>query len=243
MRLTKCCLRKTKCKLSWVLRHKQTVICLQEQNKCAQEAQRQLRDLQQTQLWRAKVICSLTKPRPGAERTKGHELSGGTDLLAAADFPSPTCYPIWLNNHFTYRGAGTMTERPAGSGQMPLPIKLWGRLPKKGHIKMQSVHPTFKYRELSKRPGLMRAARRGLISTNVLTFPLRTAIQVLLSLRIETVFAASFYMLWSELYYENRLFQQSQLRFQAYTYARSPWCHKGLSKKTHSMHVPVNSLL
>lgn len=87
---------------------------------------------------------------------------------------------------------------------------------------MQNVHPTFKYRELSKRPGLMRAARRGLISTNVLTFPLRIAIQVLLSLRIETIFAASFYMLWSELYYENRLFQQSQLRFQAYTYAHSP---------------------
>lgn len=117
-------------------------------------------DLQQCQRWRAKVICSLTKPRPGAERTKGHELPGGTDLLAAADVPSPTCYPIWLNNHFTYRGAGTVTERPAGSGQMPLPIKLWGRLPKKGHIKMQSVHPTFKYRELSKRLGLMRAARR-----------------------------------------------------------------------------------
>lgn len=138
-----------------------------------------LRDLEDSQLWWAKVICTLTKPKPGAERTKGQKLSGGADLLAAPDSPRPTCYPIWLNSHFTYRGAGTVTERPAGSGQMPLPIKLWGRLPKKGHIKMESVHPTFKYRGLSKRLGLMRAARRGLISTNVLTFPLRTAKQML----------------------------------------------------------------
>lgn len=138
-----------------------------------------LRDLEDSQLWWDKVICSLTKPKPGAERTKGRELSGGADLLAAADSPSPTCYPIWLNNHFTYRGAGTVTERPAGSGQMPLPIKLWGRLPKNGHIKMESVHPTFKYRGLSKRLGLMRAARRELITTNVLTFPLRIKMQTL----------------------------------------------------------------
>lgn len=72
-----------------------------------------------------------------------------------------------------------MTERPAGSGQLPLPIKLWGRLPKNGHIKMESVHPTFKYRGLFKRLGSMRAARRELITTNVLTFPLRIKMQTL----------------------------------------------------------------
>lgn len=154
MRLTKCCLRKTdalKPNASCLGFSDTSRLWFASKSKMSVHRRHssRLRDLQQTQLWWAKVICSLTKPRPGAERTKGHELSGGTDLLAAADFPSPTCYPIWLNNHFTYRGAGTVTERPAGSGQMPLPIKLWGRLPKKGHIKMQSVHPTFKYRELS----------------------------------------------------------------------------------------------
>lgn len=54
---------------------------------------------------------------------------------------------------------------------MPLPIKLWGRLPKKGHVKMQSVHPTLMSRRLCERLGLMRAAHMGLLS-NYLDFPL-----------------------------------------------------------------------
>lgn len=169
-----------------------------------------LRDLEDSQLWWDEVICSLTKPKPGAERTKGRELSGGTDLLAAADSPSPTCYPIWLNNHFKYRGAGTVTERPAGSGQMPLPIKLWCRLPKNGHIKMESVHPTFKYRGFSKRLGLMRAARRELITTNVLNFPLRIKCKFFPSCKYRPFL--QYHFIWCGVYvtpifyHENRLF-------------------------------------
>lgn len=66
-----------------------------------------------------------------------------------------------------------MTERPAGLGQMPLPIKLWGRLPKKGCIKMESVHSTLKSRGLSKRLGSMTAAHMGLLN-NYLDFPLES---------------------------------------------------------------------
>lgn len=58
-------------------------------------------------------------------------------------------------------------------GQMPLPIKLWGRLPKKGHINMESVHPILKSRGLSKRLGSMTAAHMGLLN-NYLDFPLES---------------------------------------------------------------------
>lgn len=102
---------------------------------------------------------------------KGKSFQEALTCQLQLTLPSPTCYPIWPGNHSTYRGAGTVTERPAGSGQMPLPIKLWGRLPKKGHIKMESVHPTLKSRGLSERLGLMRAAHTGLLN-NYLDFPL-----------------------------------------------------------------------
>lgn len=129
-------------------------------------------DLEQPQLQWTKVICSLTKPKPGAQRTKGQELSGGTDLLAASDFPSPTCYPIWPSNHSTYRGAGTVTERPAGLGQMPLPIKLWGRLPKKGHIKMESVYPTFQVQRALWKAAINESSKEGTDLNKCLDLPL-----------------------------------------------------------------------
>ena len=128
------------------------------------------RDHQQSLFWCCKITCSPTKPKPGAQRTRGQEPSGGTDLLAPADSGQPHLL-VHLTNHSTYRGAGTVTERPAGSRQMPLPIKLWGLLPKKGHVKMQSVHPTLMSRGLCERLGLMRAAHMGLLN-NYLDFPL-----------------------------------------------------------------------
>jgi hypothetical protein len=51
------------------------------------------RDLEQPQFRWCKVICSPTKPKPGAQRTTGQELSGGTDLLAADDLPAPPATP------------------------------------------------------------------------------------------------------------------------------------------------------
>lgn len=129
------------------------------------------RDLEQSRLWWCKVTCSWTKPKPGAQRTEGQELSGATDLWATADSAQPHLLSHLTKNRCPYRGAGTVTERPAGSGQIPLPFKLWGRLPKRGHIKMESVHPTFKSRRLSKRLELMAAAHIGLLN-NYLDFPL-----------------------------------------------------------------------
>lgn len=125
---------------------------------------------------------------------------------------------------------------------MPLPIKLWGRLPKKGHIKMQSVHPIFKYRELSKRPGLMRAARREQSSTNVLTFPLRTAIFEVYS-SCEWRPSLQCHSIWCGVSCAMRIdcSNSHSSGLQAYAYAHSPWRHKGLSEQTHSTHVPANS--
>lgn len=63
-----------------------------------------------------------------------------------------------------------MTERPAGSGQMPLPIKLRGRLPKKRPHKNGKCPPHLEHTEL-RRLGLMRATHKGLFNSP-LDFPL-----------------------------------------------------------------------
>lgn len=67
-----------------------TVICLQDWNKYAQEATAAGKGtLNSLSSGGIRSPGSPTKPKPGAQRTKGQELSEGTDLLATADFSQP----------------------------------------------------------------------------------------------------------------------------------------------------------
>lgn len=120
-----------------------------------------------------KVTCSPTKPKPGAQRTKGQEASGGSDLLATADGAQPHLLSHLTKQSFHVQGCRNRDSEASWLGPNATPCQAVGPSAPEGHIKMESVRPTLKSRGLSKRLGLMRAAHMGLWN-NYLDFPLET---------------------------------------------------------------------
>lgn len=131
------------------------------------------RDLEQSQFSWCKVTCSLTKPKPGAQRTEGQKPSGGSDLLAAADSVQPHLLSHLTKQSLYIQGCRNRDREASWLGPNATPYQAVGPSAPKGHMKMESVHPTLKSRGLSKRLGLTRAAHMGLLN-NYLDFPLET---------------------------------------------------------------------
>lgn len=120
------------------------------------------RGSQQSLFWCCKVTCSPTKPKPGAQRTKGWELPGGTDLSATADFAQPHLLAHLTKQSFHIQGCRNRDREASWLGPNATPYQAVGPSAQKRRHKNGKCPPHLEVQRALWKAGINESSTYGI---------------------------------------------------------------------------------
>lgn len=105
-------------------------------------------------VWCSKVTCSPAKPKPGAQRTKGQELSGGADLLATADSAQPHLLSHLTEQSFHIQGCRNRDRETSWLGPNATPYQAVGPSAQKRPHKNGNCPPHLEVQRAPQKAGI-----------------------------------------------------------------------------------------